>query len=151
MNKKTAMIAGIGTMALGALVAITPRFILPVCEYHGIIMQLPNGKTDHMHCYYTALASYVIGALIILIGLNLLLAKTRETLRSLSLILGGAAAITFLVPRIFPVCQNPDHLCNHGTKPMITVLGITIMIMAVWVAYASRKTADFSMAASKAA
>lgn len=141
MNKRTKMIAGAGVIALGALVAVTPRFLFPVCEYHGILMQLPNGKTDHMHCYYTAMASYVIGPLICLIGLTLLLAKARETFRLLSVVLGGAAAIAFLVPMVFPVCQNPDHPCNHGAKPMIIVLGITTLMMAAWLAFSARRSA----------
>lgn len=151
MNKRSKTIAGAGVTALGALVAITPRFLFPVCEYHGIFMQMPNGKSDHMHCFYTATAALLIGLLICVVGITLLLAKSSETVRMLSVVLGGAAVATVLIPVLFPICQNPDEPCNHGTKPMIIVLGITTLMMAGWMAYSSRKSAPaYSVSAAGA-
>ena len=89
MKESTRMITGAIVIALGALVAITPRFLFSVCEYNGIFMQLGMGKTAHMPCYYTAIGSYIVGLLVALIGLTIMLAKERESVRMLSVILAS--------------------------------------------------------------
>jgi hypothetical protein len=127
-------------IALGMLVAITPRFLFSICEYNGIFMQLGAGKTAHMPCYYTARGAYIIGTLVALIGITLLLAKARETVRLLSVVLGGAGIAVMLLPILYPICPNPDEPCNHGTKPMLIVLGIIILMIAVFSGLSSRKS-----------
>jgi len=129
----------IGVIVLGVLVAITPRFLFPVCEYEGIFMQLGNDKTTHMGCYFLSMASYVMGTMVALVGLTLLLAKGRETIRMLSVILGGAGIAVMVLPFFFPICLNPDHPCNRGAKPLIMVLGIVTLMSAGYLGLSSRK------------
>ncbi len=146
MKKTTRVTAGGVVISLGALVAATPRFLFPVCEYYGHFMKLPNGKTGHMPCFYTASASYLIGMLVCFIGVTLLLAKDRNTIRLLAVVLAGVAIGVILLPVIFPICQNPDDPCNHGAKPMIIVLGIMTMMMAGWLGFSSRRsTVNYSL------
>ncbi|MHB1361326.1 MAG: DUF4418 family protein [Thermoleophilia bacterium] len=140
MKKSTRIGIGAGVIALGGIIAITPRFLFPVCEYNGIFMQLANGRTDYMHCHYTTVASYLLAGIIGLIGTTILFARERETTRLLSVVLAGAAAAVILTPIVFPVCQNLDDPCNHGTKPMLIVMGIITFFMAGWLRAASRKT-----------
>lgn len=151
MKKNTRIAAGAGVISLGALVAATPRYLFPVCEYNGIFIQLPNGKTGHMPCFYTATASYLIGMLVCLIGLSLLMAKGRDAIRQLSVVLGGTAVGVVLLPLIFPICQNPDEPCNHGTKPMLIMLGLIIMMMAGWLGFSSRRSAAYYSVSADAA
>ncbi len=140
MKKSTRMSTGAGVIVLGALVAATPRFLFPVCEFSGIFMQLGNGKTAYMLCHYTAVASYILGALIVLIGITLMLSRERESRRMLSVVLAGVAVAVTITPVILPICMNPDDPCNHGAKPLLIVLGIVTFLLAGWMGLASRKT-----------
>ncbi|MBE0428430.1 MAG: DUF4418 family protein [Thermoleophilia bacterium] len=138
MSKRNSMAAGAGVAALGALVAATPRYLFPVCEYFGVRMEM-QGRTDHMHCFYTARASLMIGLIIGLIGIALFLSRRPETRRLLSLVLAGSAGAVILVPTaLFTVCQNPDMHCNHGTVPLLIVLGITTLLFSGWLGLTSR-------------
>lgn len=138
MNSINRTIAGAGVIALGALVAITPRYIFPICEYYGVNMDMGMGKTLPMSCYYTDRASLLIGIIIAVIGLAIIIASRPATLRPLALILAGAGAGTILVPTwFFPICHNADMHCNQGSKPALIVLGILSMIMAVWLGISS--------------
>ena len=139
MKSSSRLATGAGITAIGLLVAATPRFLFPICEYHGIFMQM-MGKTDHMPCFGTARSAYIIGALIGLIGVTVLLSKGPEALRMLAIVLAGASAAVIATPYIFPVCANPDEPCNHGTVPMLIVLGIVGLGMSAWLAYAARKS-----------
>lgn len=142
MEKSTRIAGGAVALALGALVAITPRFLFPVCEYYGVRMDMGMGKTEHMHCFYTGRASLMAGALIGLIGVTLFLAKRKETIRLLSLVLGGAALAVIIIPAaLFPICQNPDMHCNHGTMPLLIVLGIGTLMTSGWLGFTARKSA----------
>lgn len=152
MKKSTRIGAGAGVITLGAIIAITPRFLFPVCEYKGIFMQLANNRTDYMHCHYTTVASYILAGLICLIGVTIVLANKRETVRMLSVVLAGAAIAVILTPVVFPICQNPDDPCNHGAKPMLIVMGIVTFFLAGWLGIASRKSnALYCSSASEAA
>lgn len=138
MNSTTRTIAGAGVIALGALVAITPRYIFPVCEYYGVRMDMGMGKSLPMSCYYTDRASLLIGIIIAVIGIAIIIASRPETLRPLALVLAGAGAATILVPTwLFPVCHNADMHCNQGAKPSLIVLGVISMMTAVWLGISS--------------
>lgn len=142
MKNTTRMAAGAGLLVLGALVAITPRYLFPVCEYFGKRMDLGMGKTMPMECYYTAQGELVLGLLISLIGIAVMLAARPEALRLLALVLGGVAAAVILMPvYLLPICRNPDMHCNQGTKPLLIVLGIITFIIAGWMGLSSRKPA----------
>lgn len=138
MNSTTRTIAGAGVIALGALVAITPRYIFPVCEYHGVRMDMGMGKSVPMSCYYTDRASLLIGIIIAVIGVAIIIASSAATLRPLALVLAGAGAAAILVPTwLFPICHNADMYCNKGSKPSLIVLGIITMMTAVWLGISS--------------
>lgn len=126
---------------LGTLIAATPRFLFKVCEFHGKFMPLASGKTGYMPCHYTAIASYMVGLLIFLMGAALLLAKSGDAVRLLAMVLGGAAVAVILIPSVFPICPNPDDPCNHGAKPMLMVLGIVTLIVSGWLGLSSRRPA----------
>ncbi|RJQ44475.1 MAG: DUF4418 family protein [Gaiellales bacterium] len=148
MSKTTRFGAGGAIAALGALVFVTPRYLFPVCEYFGVRMEM-MGKTSPMQCYYTARASLLVGAIIVLAGIAVMIATRPEALRSLALVVGGAGIGVILIPTVlFPVCHNADMHCNQGAVPLLIVLGVTTLIMSGWLALASRKS---SMEVSEAA
>jgi hypothetical protein len=139
MTKKGRIITGTGVAAIGILIAITPRYIFPVCEYFGVQMDM-NGKKLPMGCYYTAHAALLAGLFIALIGVALMLANGQAA-RILSLVLAGASVGVILIPTVlFPVCKNADHHCNQGAVPTLIVLGITSLMTSAWIAFASRKS-----------
>lgn len=140
MKKSSQIATGVGVAALGALVALTPRYIFPVCEYFGVQMEVGNSSVS-MGCYYTSRGALLAGLLIVLIGIAIIIAKPAA-LQSLALVLAGAGLGVILLPTVLmPICHNPDMHCNHGTKPMLIVLGMVTMIMAGWTAYGSRSNA----------
>lgn len=140
MKKSSQIATGAGVAALGALVALTPRYIFPVCEYFGVRMEMGSSSVP-MGCYYTSKGSLLAGLLIVLIGIAIMIAKSAA-LQSLALVLAGAGLGVILIPTVLmPICHNPDMHCNHGTKPMLIVLGIVTMITAGWTAYGSRSNA----------
>lgn len=137
MKKSTQIATGTGIIGLGALVALTPRYIFPICEYYGVSMDV-MGKAMPMSCYYTAKAALLAGLFIILVGLAVITAKPAA-LRALSMVLAGAGLAVVLIPSvIFPLCHNPDMHCNHGTMPLLIVLGISTIITSGWLTYGSR-------------
>src|SRR5665811_3932 len=146
MNNTIRTIVGAAIITLGAIVAITPRFIFPVCEYYGVRMEVGMGamsKTVPMSCYYTDKASLLLGIIIAIIGLAVIIASRPATLRPLALVLAGAGAATILVPTwLFPICSNADMHCNHGAKPSLIVLGIIAIITAVWLGICLLYTSD---------
>jgi hypothetical protein len=126
-------IAGVVVTILGVLVAITPRYIFPVCEYFGVRMQEMNGTSEPMGCYYTARASLILGLVIVVVGIALFLATQPQTRSLLAMVLAGASVLVILTPTVFfPICHNPDMHCNKGSKPMLIVLGIASLITAAW-------------------
>ncbi|MDO8737330.1 MAG: DUF4418 family protein [Thermoleophilia bacterium] len=150
MNSITRTILGAGVIALGGLIAITPRYILPVCEHYGVRMDIGMGNTLPMSCYYTERASLLIGVIIAVIGIAIIIASRPATLRPLALILAGAGAATILIPTwLFPVCHNADMHCNQGAKPALIVLGIMAMITAVWLGISSAAPEEISKSAAE--
>ncbi|GAB4389515.1 MAG: hypothetical protein Kow0025_15370 [Thermodesulfovibrionales bacterium] len=101
-------------LVLGGLVALTPRYILPVCEYYG---------KPAMDCSYTAGAEYFAGFIIIAIGIGTLLSKGSEALRWLMLVALVAAVSVVAIPEVMGFCPNPRMYCNYGTVPMLRFLG----------------------------
>lgn len=144
MKKGTPIWTGAGVMVLGLLIAATPRLLFKVCEFHGMyMMSSANGKAGHMYmpCHYTALASYMLGFLIFLMGATLLLARMGEAASLLAIVLGGAAIAVILTPIVFPICEDPNAPCNQGTKPMLMVLGLVTLIASGWLGLTSRRPA----------
>ncbi len=107
----------------GILLILVPRFILPVCEYEGY---------PPMHCSDTARAEYIVGVLLMTVGIGAFLFKSTTTS-----IVGAAVSIVlyiiaFLIPDIYGYCHSSRMPCNYGAVPGIRfVAGISGTIMAV--------------------
>lgn len=136
MKDSTRIGVGAAVLALGAIVALAPRFgFLAVCEYAGKMGM--NGA--HMHCFYTARAALVIGILTGLVGIGIILFKNPLVGSFLAVALGGAAIATLLNPVVlYPICPNADMPCNQGIKPLMIVIGVVTIGLALWFGLSSR-------------
>jgi hypothetical protein len=100
---------------LGALIILTPNWILPVCEG---LLELANGRQVPMRCFWTARAEMILGGLAVLAGLLLAFTRSAEARRRLNLqaaFLGLAVILTPLY--IIPTCANPDMIATWAPNP----------------------------------
>ena len=107
---------------MGLLVFLTPRYILPTCEYQGL---------SRMACTYTGTAEMFIGAIVMMAAVGIILSKTRETLRWSGLTALAAGVSVILVPEAIGYCHNSQHPCNYGTVPMLRLLGALITLLSL--------------------
>lgn len=165
MKGKTRTLIGSGVIALGALVALGPRYLFPVCDFretetaaaggsmegmsHGSMEGMSHGggtamaANDHMACYTTAKAALVIGALIGVIGLAIILANKVSLRRISAAVLAAAGIAVILTPLyIFPTCENPEMFCNQGAKQLLIVLGGMTLLTAGWLAFSPEPKRD---------
>ncbi len=101
--------------ALGLLVALTPRYILPVCEW--------AGKKSGMNCGYMGRAEILIGLIVISIAIGTFLSKGAEALRWLMLVGLVTGVAVVLVPQVLGYCPSSQMPCHYGAVPMLRLLG----------------------------
>jgi hypothetical protein len=107
---------------LGLLVALTPRYILPTCEFYG---------RPKMACSYTAGAELFAGLIIVAKALASLFSKTSETLRWLMFVAFFAGISVLLIPEVLGYCPSSQMPCHYGTVPMIRLLGGLAMVSSI--------------------
>ena len=110
------------SMLAGVLLVILPRLVLPACEYEGYA---------RMHCTDTALAEYVIGAVLIAAG-----GMTLGSKRAWAPLAGAALSCLLLaaawtMPEIYGYCANRKMPCNYGMVPGIRFLSVTALIVQI--------------------
>jgi len=116
----------IGLTALigGFLLLVTPRYILPACEYEGF---------NRMHCSDTARAEFVTGAILMAVGaLTLALKGKKTTLAGAGIALPLFVA-AYILPDKFGYCMSSRMPCNYGMVPgirFIAVIGALIVLGA---------------------
>lgn len=116
---------GLTALISGILLLLVPRYMLPPCEYEGF---------PAMHCSDTALAEFVTGALLMMIGIMTLF------LQSIKLVIAGAVSalalfvVSFVLPDKYGYCHSSRMPCNYGMVPGIRLIAIVsgiIMIAAI--------------------
>lgn len=116
----------------GILLILIPRYILPVCEYEGY---------PAMHCSDTARAEYVVGALLVVVGIGAFLLKSTRTV-----IIGASVSVimcisAYLIPDIYGFCHSSRMPCNYGSVPGIRFVAIISgIIMAAAIISLVRRT-----------
>ena len=113
---------GIMLFLMGLLVLLTPRYILPTCEFQGL---------SRMACTYTGTAEMFIGAIVMIAAVGMILSKTYEALRWSGLTTLAAGISVILVPEAIGYCHNSQHPCNYGTVPMLRLLGALIILLSI--------------------
>ncbi len=134
-------------MLSGVLTILIPTVLLPVCQ--GVV-QTAAGTTVPMRCWYTAQASVVLGALIVVVGALIFFGKQAESHGLLNVMSMALGAAVILIPTvIIGTCKNPDMACNIGTKPGLLLIGsVTLLIGAIGVWQAYRSTSQGGLAAA---
>lgn len=111
-------------LVLGVLIALTPRYIFPVCEYKGMRVMTQGGGYTPMRCFYTSRTELGLGFLIVLLSIFLLLSAQRETQVYLCLSLAAIFSLVLLVPIwLIGICQGPTMPCRVGTWPALLLEG----------------------------
>jgi len=108
--------------SLGLLVFATPRFILPVCEYHGF-------KT--MNCSYTGISEMFMGGIIMASAAGIIFSTSGETLRwsAVTTLVAGVSVIT--LPGAIGYCHSSSMPCNYGTIPMLRLAGSAVILASL--------------------
>jgi hypothetical protein len=97
-------------LVAGALLLVIPRFVFPACEYLG------RGR---MHCTDAAHGEYVIGGLLLLVGISLLVLRPGVLAAAATAVAALLCAAAFFVPAYTRYCANPDMPCHYGMVPSI--------------------------------
>jgi len=124
-------LVGITAIPGGILLVLTPRFILPACEYEGF---------PRMHCSDTAEAEMVLGTLLFGLGFGALFLKSAA-----STIVAGSLGIAFslaanVLPDKFGYCMSSRMPCNYGMVTAVRLIAVVAgLIMAAAVAVSARK------------
>ncbi|MBI5141226.1 MAG: DUF4418 family protein [Nitrospirae bacterium] len=123
-------IYAIAFAVFGLLLVLAPRFILPVCEYHG---------KQVMNCSHTAHYEMTLGAFVMLCAglLAFLNAPLAKWLFPAIFLLAGAAAM--VIPEAVGYCRNPEMPCNYGTVPALRLIGGALSITAIVSFFSLRK------------
>lgn len=112
-------VVGAIIFALGLLTTLTPRFILPVCEFAG---------KRPMDCGFMGRAETFIGAIVISIGVGVFFSRGIEALRWLMLVALVTGVAVIAVPPVLGYCPSAQMPCHYGTVPMLRFLGILLLI-----------------------
>lgn len=120
MGKSINRVAGIGGMLLGALVALTPFQLAPVCNR---LLELTTGRMVHMRCHYTGQAEVFLGIIALIIGIMVFANKNPAVYKNLGLVMAIIGVAVILLPTNLGigVCMNPMEC--HTTAKVLYVLG----------------------------
>jgi hypothetical protein len=113
---------GIMLLLMGLLVFLTPRYIMPTCEYQGF---------SKMACSYTGTAEMFLGAIVMTAAAGMVLSGARETLKWSGLTAIAAGISVILVPEAIGYCHNSRMPCNYGTVPVLRLLGGLIIVLSL--------------------
>jgi len=124
---------------LGIVIVISPWTFAPVCEVGGMYVKTASGTNLPMPCGWTARAEIGLGALLVVGGILLLIAKSNETKRLIGIFCAAIGVLVILFPTVITgMCKLADHPCNILTKPVLILLGIATLIVSAYVAYSVR-------------
>ncbi|MDP2168013.1 MAG: DUF4418 family protein [Thermodesulfovibrionales bacterium] len=108
---------------LGLFVVLSPRYILPVCEFTG---------KHRMACTYTANAELFMGFLMLSIAAGVFFSVSADALRWLMFVALAAGVSVILIPEVLGYCPSPQMPCRYGAVPMLRLLGgLTVILSSV--------------------
>lgn len=140
-------------IVLGLVIVITPQFTN--CEYGKdhpatINMQTSAGQVVQyastggmegssasasvpyrmMKCFWSARAEIIAGVPLVALGVFLLLARRKETIRVIGALATVIGVLTLLIPTtLVGTCANSAMVCNTEMKPTLFVAGgLTVVI-----------------------
>ena len=123
-EKENAMkVIGRIVIVIALTVVVVPWFT--DCESQGNAIVLPNGQTIPMRCHWTGKAEWAAAGPLAAVGVLMLLAQRRETLRALSIVSIVLGVFVILLPTVLiGVCSSELMLCSMVMKPTLVMAGI---------------------------
>ncbi|MBP1581032.1 MAG: DUF4418 family protein [Oscillospiraceae bacterium] len=113
-------ITAIGTVIMGALLALGPQFLFQPC---------PTTE-KFMKCFWSCKALIVVGAVLALIGLLQLLSKEAKSRKVLSIVGLALAVCAILIPTvIIGGCAKPEMACKMLTFPVTHSLSAIAIVL----------------------
>lgn len=134
MNRK---LVSILVLILGLFVILIPSYLLPVCPPMEAMKPTTDGHTHamavkFMTCHWTERAEIGCGALIILLAVFMLLAKSAQVRLGISLSLIGIALLVGAIPTVLiGVCPGEMMQCHMGTLPGLLLVSGALLILTV--------------------
>jgi hypothetical protein len=107
-----------------------------------------------MKCFWSARAEIIAGVPLVALGILLLFARRKETIRVIGILTTILGVLTLLIPTtVVGTCVNPEMVCNTEMKPTLLIAGgITVALgIAVVVLGEMRRPTDGPAEAAVAA
>jgi Domain of unknown function (DUF4418) len=115
---------------LALVTIIVPQFTN--CAEEGRMLTLESGKQVPMKCLWSARAELALGIPLLVLGVLMILARYKETVRSLSILGVVVGILVILIPTsVIGVCVNPDMECASIMKPLMIVVGILTILVSL--------------------
>jgi hypothetical protein len=115
-------VAGAVIVILALAIGIVPQFT--DCHAQGKVIQLANGMTTEMKCFWTAMGAIALAVPLGVSGGLLAFSKRRETRRMVAILGAILGALVILLPTVLMgVCANPMMLCNMVMRPTLILGG----------------------------
>jgi len=121
---------GISFIVFALAIGLVPQFTN--CSAQGRSLELANGNTTPMKCYWTARAELAVAGPLLLIGSLMVFNRRKETLRTLSVLGAALGLFAILLPTtLIGVCASDEMLCNILMKPTLIFSGILTLTLGL--------------------
>lgn len=122
----------VGTIfiVLALVIGIVPQFTN--CYAQGRTLELANGRTTPMKCFFTAEAMLAVAIPMLAVGVLMIINRNKAALQSLSVLGGVQGLFAILVPTtLIGVCASDEMLCNIIMKPTLIFSGILAVVAGI--------------------
>jgi hypothetical protein len=117
---------GIIFVVLALAIGVVPQFTN--CSAQGRSLELANGRTTPMKCYWTAQAELAVAGPLLLVGGLVIFNRRKETQRTLSVVGALLGVFAILLPTsLIGVCASDEMLCNILMKPTLVFSGVAVV------------------------
>jgi hypothetical protein len=128
---KKSIIIGSIVIVCGFLIALGPQFLFKVCAAHGGAFPL---------CHWTARAEIGMGMLIAALGICLIVFTDPKTQIGLTIAILLASIMVIGIPHaLIGGCSAKTMACRKVAFPVITVIGIVLLVYSIIVVVYSEK------------
>lgn len=120
---------GIFLILAGALIAVVPQFILPVCE-SGVATA--SGGSVPMKCFWTARAELGTGALVAFCGTLLCVCRDADVRSGIAAVTSAASLLALAFPTILiGMCGAETMPCRMGALPALILLAVAAFFVSL--------------------